>query len=238
MNVFITGVSGGLGSELARQFILRGYNVWGIGRRSPAPDDRFSGIKKFNYTRCDITKYNEIKETYEKMINSGFIPDIAIFCAGAAIDDVSDAGFSLEKMKENFEINFFGALVWIEMFLPHFIKRKKGIFAGISSMSVYRENHAQRIGYSASKIALDKAFENFGQEYFGSGVKFVVFNMGRMQEKPGFIGISYYKAAVLIFGVLRLKNIPRKVNIPFLQYLLTKMLQLIPDSLFCRYIRR
>ncbi len=239
MRVFITGVSQGLGQKLAIQFLASGDNVWGISRGRPDWLDRSSfSIKNFQYNSCDVTKHDEIEETFGGMLQSGFIPDIVILCAGCAFEDILETEFSLKKMRQNFELNLFGSLAWVELFLPFFLKRGRGIFAGISSMSVYRENHSRRVGYSASKAALNKTFENLNYEYRGTGVNFVVFNMGRMQEKAAKIGVSYSEAAFSISCFLRSKRIPKIVNIPFLQYVLTKILQWIPDWPFCQYIRK
>ena len=104
-------------------------------------------------------------------------------------------------------------------------------------MSVFIENHAKRTGYSASKLALNKTFENLRLEYLDTGVRFVIFNMGRMKEKKDLIGTSYSEAAALIVKILKENRRSNVFNIPFTQYLLTKIVQFVPKRMFGKYIR-
>lgn len=231
--IFISGASSGLGFHLARECISLGYTVWGIGRRKFDLDNIEPSLQKnFKYSLCDTTVKEQVKNTIEEMVRSNFIPDIAIFCAGSAVEDIREGNFELEKFKENFNVNLHGVLYWVELMLPFFLERNKGIFAGISSMSIYRENHNNRIGYSASKIALNKSFENLRLEYLNTGVKFVIFNMGRMKERNDLIGTSYAKAAALIVKILKSGKCSNTVNIPRTQYFLTKLAQFIPEEIF------
>ncbi len=239
MKIFITGVSSGLGICLAEKFLACGDEVWGIGRRKFV----LAGVdvelqQRFKYLRCDTTRHNQVRNTFEDMVKADFIPDIVIFCAGGVTDDITEDIVRLDRFKENFNLNLFGILYWIELLTPYFLKRNRGIFSGISSMSIYRENHKNRIGYSASRIALNKAFENLNLEYLNTGIEFVIFNMGRIQERSGIIGTSYSKAACKVFKILNTGKISKSVNIPFSQYILTRMAQYIPDKIFRNYLMK
>ncbi len=238
MKIFISGASGGLGLALAEDLIRRGNAVWGIGRRVV---DTFRAEtlspELFRYSVCDTTDATQVQNVFNKMLEENFIPDIAVFCAGGATEDIEGKDFKIDKFRENFNVNLFGALCWVELLLPHFIKRNKGIFAGISSMSTYRENHEKRIGYSASKAALNKSFENLRMQYINTALKFVIFNMGRMREKRTLIGTSYAAAARFISEDLRARKTGGTVNIPFSQYFLTRMTQFLPDKLYHKLFR-
>lgn len=235
MKIFITGASKGLGFYLAEELLIRQHAVWGIGRSEFKGDNLTFPTERFKYTRCDTTINEETENTFAEMVKSDFIPDIVVFCAGAASEDIKNGNFAVDRFKLNFNNNLFGVMNWVELFLPYFIRRKKGAFAGISSMSIYRENHRNRIGYSVSKLSLNKAFENLQLEYLSTGIKFSIFNIGRLNEKRGFIGISYKKAAALIAKILETKNIPNIINMPFSQLVLTKIAKYIPDKIFCKY---
>ena len=142
------------------------------------------------------------------------------------------------KFQENFQANLFGVLFWIERFLPYFIEGRKGTFAAISSMSVYRETHKDRVGYSASKKALNKTFENLRLAYSECGIRFVILNMGRMQKERDIVGISYSEAANKIYNILKFGNHSGTLNIPLFQYVLTRAVCWVPDVFFKRYIMR
>ncbi|MFH1305595.1 MAG: SDR family NAD(P)-dependent oxidoreductase [Candidatus Omnitrophota bacterium] len=239
MKVFISGVSSGLGLALAEDLIRRGNAVWGIGRRAVdtfRTETLSSGL--FRYFECDTTDGAQVKNVFNKMLEEDFIPDTAVFCAGSATDDIVEKDFRGDKFRENFNVNLFGALCWVELLLPHFIKRNKGIFAGISSMSIFRENHEKRIGYSASRVALNKTFENLRMQYINTALEFVIFNMGRMREKRTLIGTSYAAAARFISEDLRARKTGGTVNVPFSQYLLTRMTEFLPDKVYHNFFRR
>lgn len=239
MKIFITGVSSGLGICLAKEFLACGDEVWGIGRRKfDLEGIDINPQQNLRYYQCDTTKDSQVQNTFEEMVKADYIPDIAIFCAGSAIDDIAEDNFRLDRFKENFSVNLFGILCWVELLLSYYLKRNKGVFAGISSMSVYRESRKDRIGYSASRIALNKTFENLHLEYLDTGVEFVIFNMGRMKERSGIIGTSYSKAAYTIVKMLKSGKHSKLVNIPFSQYLLTRMVQFIPEKIFKNYLMK
>lgn len=239
MKIFITGVSSGLGIYLAKEFLACGDKVWGIGRRKLDLEGIDVNLQQnLRYYQCDTTKDSQVQNTFEEMVKADYIPDIAIFCAGSAIDDIAEDSFRLVRFKENFSVNLFGTLCWVELLLPYFIRRDRGIFAGISSMSIYRESRKDRIGYSASRIALNKTFENLHLEYLDTGVEFAIFNMGRMKERSGIIGTSYSKAAYTIVKMLKSGKHSKLVNIPFSQYLLTRMVQFIPEKIFKNYLMK
>lgn len=232
-------MSDGLGLYLAQEFLESGGLVHGIGRReSPIIAHGEAHRNRFMYHQCDTTRDDQVQSTFESVIQEDFIPDIIVFCAGGATDDITGDKVSIDKFKENFELNLFGVLSWMELFLPHFIERGTGTFAAVSSMSIFRESRKDRIGYSASKTALNKTFENLRLAYWESGVRFIIFNMGRMQKKKGIIGVSYAKAANQICRIVKSDKLSATVNIPFSQYALTKMVQWVPERIFKRHLMK
>lgn len=239
MKILITGISGGLGLCLAKEFLASGDEVWGIGRREfklERADE--SQQKMFKYDQCDTSKSEQVKFIFNKMIKADYIPDKIIFCAGGATDDVTEKQFQIDRYIDNFYVNLFGILYWVDLFQPYFLKRNRGSFVAVSSMSIYRESRKNRIGYSASKIALNKTFENLCLEYIDGGVEFTIFNLGRMEKKNGLIGISYSKAAARICKIVKMAGYSKQINIPFTQYILTRMVQLIPRSLFKKFLMK
>lgn len=230
MKIFITGVSRGLGKALMNEFMERGHSVWGVAR------GEIEGCRAFFYSKCDISNPEEVRKVSQEMTQKGFIPDIIVLNAGCAVDDVS-CGIEYEKLKENFNINLFGSLNWVNEFLPIYLKAGKGTFAAISSLSIYRENHQNRIGYSASKLALNKVFENLRMQYYYLGIKFIIFCAGRMTAGKSFIGVTYSDAAKLIVDNLTSGKVNnRTIDFPLIQSYLTRLTRFIPDIVFKKYI--
>lgn len=237
MKVLLTGASKGLGIALVKEFASRGFEVWGVAR-SALDKSRVEGVKGFTYSPCDCSIESDVRRLASDMKKKGFIPDVVIFNAGSAIDDVADR-VELDKFKRNFEVNLFGSIAWMEEFLPLFLKRGSGVFAAISSLSVYRENHKNRIAYSSSKLALSKAFENLRMQYFSTGVNFVCFHPGRMSEvKTSLIGTTYADSARIIAENTLKKDPPSRVDFPALHYYLTRLTAFVPDAVYFKHIFR
>lgn len=230
MNVFITGVVSGLGKMLAREFLDKGYRVWGVDiRKLENPQ------KNFYYSICDVTKSEDVNRVYEEMRSKDFIPDIVILNAGIMKDDMNYQ-FSCSIFKEVFTVNLFGVINWIDMFLPVFLKRKKGIFVAISSLSAYRAINFNKIAYPSSKAALSMVFQAFRFQLASSGLRFITFHIGRMKEKGKLLQISYQKAAKKIATHLYLSRKADVVDFPFIPTLLTKISKYFPDVFISRML--
>lgn len=244
MNVLITGTSRGLGAALVKYYLGRGDRVWGVGRSAVDTGED----EGYTYSACDVKKRDDVRRVIAEMGEADFVPDLVILNAGAATDDAgadSDAGLDLEKFTDNFQMNLFGSIYWVEELLPGFLKRGSGRFAAVSSLSVLIENHAGRVGYSASKAALAKTFENLRTEYFGSGVGFTVFYAGRMTEEGSLLGTTYDGAARLVARTMGCGESgdcgdsaapPASVSFPTIQYLLTRVLTFVPTRVFRKYV--
>lgn len=236
MNVFITGASNGLGKSLLKEFASRGCSVWGIARRS-SQESQFPHDTpgKWRYSQCDTTDAEAVKKTVRDMLVADFVPDVAILNVGHAFDD-ADTTFDYDAFKDNFNVNLFGAMNWVNELLPVYLARKKGVFVAISTLSVFRENHRNRVAYSASKSALSTVFENLRLQYYPADIKFVVVHAGRMSnERSFFIGATYDEAARLIAKRLLCGNMPTTINFPLLQCMLTRLSRLIPDGIYHKY---
>ena len=230
MKVFITGVTSGLGKVLVKEFLNRGYRVWGIGRKH-LEDSK----ENFCYSICDVSKEEDVKRVYEEMENKDFVPDIIILNAGMMKNDLISQ-FSYPVFKETFDINLFGAIKWIDVFLPLFLKRKKGTFAAISSLSAYRALVINKIAYPGSKAALSMVFEGFRLQVPSSGIRFITFHVGPMGEGRSLFQIGYQKAAEKIVNHLCRNKKNDVVNFPFIPTLITKISRFFPDGLLSKKI--
>lgn len=235
MRVLITGASSGLGKSMMNEFVSRGCSVWGVARRNIEGllvAHRRQG--EWFYSQCDTTDAEAVREAVKDMLAAGFMPDIVILNAGAAFEDVN-TGIDYDSFKENFNLNLFGAMNWVNEILPIYLANNKGMFVAISTLSVFRENHRNKVAYSSAKSALSTAFENLRLQYYSSGLRFVVVHAGRMSNKRSLLGTTYNEAAKLIADKLMSANVPHAIDFPLFQSLLTKLSRLIPDGLFYKY---
>jgi len=240
MKILIVGASRGLGLEILKQTLNKKHSVWAASRTALELINIDPNLKaNIRYTQADFTDKSQINSLYNSLISSKFIPEAVIFCLGKAIDDIEKNNLDTTSYINNFRLNLFGTIDLIALLIPHFIERNQGIFAVISSMSTIRENHSLRIGYSASKSALNKTFENLSMQYLNYGLTFLTFNMGRLSEKKnGIVGISYNKAAKKILEYLQKRKRSAVINIPYFQYFLTILTKFLPKKIYSKYLFR
>jgi dehydrogenase/reductase SDR family member 7B len=76
---------------------------------------------------------------------------------------------SIEVDRKLMEVNFFGTVALTKALLPHFLKRKSGHFAVISSL-VGKFGSPYRSAYAASKHALHGFFDSLRAELFKENI--------------------------------------------------------------------
>lgn len=235
MNIFISGVSSGLGLQLCKESLQHGNAVWGIGRRKFNLDHLKGDVgKNFNYLQCDVTNKQQVKGVFEKMRESAFIPDVVILNAALMNKDISNNEFDHLKFKEVFNVNLYGAINIIDETLPIFQNAGKGIFIGISSLAALRGIVDQKIAYPGSKAALNMVFEAFRLQMDTSNIRFIIINLGPMNSEGGFLKASYEQAGKKVISLIHKK---KNINYyPILPFLAISLLRFIPDRLIHKYL--
>lgn len=232
MKIFITGTSSGLGKLLASGFYARGHSVWGAGRRQMDETG-----DKFHYSVCDISKPEDIDKVYQELENSAFIPDIVILNAAAMDDDLGPL-FSYSIFQEVFNINLFGAISWVNKFLPLFLARRSGKFVAISSLAARRALGVNKIAYPSSKAALSMAFESFRLQINCPELRFITFHIGPLSEKTSLLKTSYQKASGKIIDHLCRDKKADVVDFPFIPTLITEISTFFPDRCIAKILSR
>ncbi|MDZ7784112.1 MAG: SDR family NAD(P)-dependent oxidoreductase [Halioglobus sp.] len=146
MRVFITGVSSGIGRELARQLIDDGHEVWGIARRVEAMAALAEelGGARFRYSGCDIADPAACAAVRREMDAADYLPDAIVLNAGLDLDDAPpglDAAQSARIMRTNYD----GAHYWVAAFIEPFLRRGSGQFVAISSILAHWPDSGQRV---------------------------------------------------------------------------------------------
>lgn len=229
MRIFITGVSRGLGLALTRLFLSQGHSVVGVGRSEfnlQLIDKKCQSL--FAHYTCDITIPDQVDRIFEILDRNHFVPDVVVLNAGTMEDDITDKGFDFEKFQRVMEINCTSQIRWVGKFIPIFQKQGHGILIGISSLAAMRGVVCSKVAYSASKSALNMAFEGFRLLLGDAPVRFITVNLGRMDEKRGLLKASYDQTAKKIASLIDRRC--SVVNFPFLISLLWHFSKLFSDS--------
>lgn len=171
--VLVTGATGGLGAAIAREFVAQGWRVYASDEREPRDEIRrdLSGIF---ILRMDITSDVSVQKVYNLFKKMGIILDLIINNAG--IDryfPLSEA--PVERFREVFEVNVFGAYRVNQIFLP-LMRQPGGRIVHIGSESY--QLTVPFLPYPLSKNLLERYAKVLRQELRYSGIDVVVIRPG------------------------------------------------------------
>lgn len=134
--VLITGCSdGGIGSALAIIFQKRGFHVFATAR-NPSKMKSLDGLSNVTLLALDVVKSDDIKAAVEAVTkHTGGTLNYLVSNAGRnhfmpILDE------DLDRVRDLFEINFYGPIALTQAFAPLLIKAK-GMAVYITSISGY-----------------------------------------------------------------------------------------------------
>lgn len=190
----ITGVSSGLGKELATIIHQNGEQVIGIVRKEKDKtkiEEELKGAKVYILDLLDSEKIelvvNEILKNEKKI-------DVLVNNAGYGlfgfVEEVND-----EELLNQFKVNFFSVWKIIQKMLPSMRQQESGLIINISS----RLGLVAGVGnaaYAATKFATEGMSEALAQEVRNFGIKVMIVEPGPMRTY--FFGSSVNFASTVI----------------------------------------
>ncbi|MFZ1291113.1 MAG: SDR family NAD(P)-dependent oxidoreductase [Melioribacteraceae bacterium] len=233
--VLITGASTGIGKELSAQLISKNVKLALVARRENLLHEYFEENDNVQILKCDVSKKDEVKSAYQKIIEKFGRIDVAIL----------NAGFSARMLVENFDskiaettfgANVFGIIYWVEQLIPKFMKRKDGIIVGVSSLADSK-GYSKSGFYSASKAAATIYLEGLRTELIDYNVKVLTVRPGfvktlmtdKNEFKMPFMMSTEKAAKIIIAGIEKEK---RMIQFPWQMVLITRLIPFIPSSLY------
>ena len=175
--IWITGASSGIGKALAEKFASEGWTVAASARRKEILDEMSSHENIFSYP-LDVTNQDQIKISFEKIIEDFNGLDLCVFSSGT-YDPKLEQEINVKQNKFVMETNFFGVLYCINAVENYFKNKKNGHISIVSSVAAYR-GLPNSSGYGPSKAALTNLTESL---YFD----FKKHNVRISLVSPGFI---------------------------------------------------
>ena len=173
MNILVTGVSKGVGLEIASVLLEQGHIVYGISRSKT--DEMIILLSKytsnFHHLQYDLEDVTNVhKVVFKQFVNNkiplhGFVNNAAL-----AYDDIITNlnEFELEKM---FRVNTFTPMMMTKYVIRNMIvNRLKGSILHISSISVHTGYKGLAM-YAASKGALEAFSKNTAREWGEKGIR-------------------------------------------------------------------
>jgi len=159
MNVLITGTSSGIGHGLAKEFIKRSANVWGISRREVK---ELTTAENYYHLNLDLTNFDQVKKQLPKFIGGLKRLDLVILNAGILGDIKWMKEIDVEEMKQVMEINVWANKVLLDILFDKFNTIKQVI--GLSSKASLRSSPGWG-PYSMSKAGLNMLLNIYSKEY-------------------------------------------------------------------------
>jgi NAD(P)-dependent dehydrogenase (short-subunit alcohol dehydrogenase family) len=174
---FITGCSSGLGRALVDAALERGDRVYATARNVSSLE---SLAERWPQTfRCavlDVTDPQLIKSSVEDAIRHFAKLDVVVNNAGYGLVGALEES-TTDQIRQNFEVNFFGALEVIKCALPFFRESKSGHVLNISAAAAI-SNYAGFGIYGAAKCALEGMSESLALEGRSFGLKVTIVEPG------------------------------------------------------------
>ena len=174
---FITGVSTGIGRELAEQAALAGNTVIGTVRKQ----DQIEGVnnlvngKTFGYI-LDVNDHAKVTEVITEVSTKFGKIDVLVNNAGyglfGGIEEVT-----MQECRDQMETNFFSALAVTQAVLPIMRAQKSGHIFQVSSIAGLTGTPGLGI-YNASKHALEGFTEALYHELEGFNIKVTLVEPG------------------------------------------------------------
>lgn len=172
--VFI--VTGG-GSGLGRKLVL---NLLAKGAKIAAVDFRESGLKKttdlaknlasnLSTHHLDVADRKAVEKLPQEIIKIHGQIDGIINNAGIIQPFVTINELDFDNIEHIINVNFYGSLNFIKVFLPYLLKRPEAKIVNISSMGGFFPFPGQSI-YGASKAALKLMTEGLYAELLGTSI--------------------------------------------------------------------
>jgi short-subunit dehydrogenase len=148
--VLITGVSGGIGKAIVYQLLLRtDIQIIGLGRTNPEIKNQ-----QFTFIKMDLSDPESIRRVITQLEKERI--DVFINNAGSGIRGTIEE-LPIEKIKDQFEINFFSPVIILQKLLPNFIANQS-IIINIGALGALIETPTMGY-YTVSKLAYSKLLE-------------------------------------------------------------------------------
>ena len=233
--IWITGASSGIGKALAEKFASEGWKVAASARRKEILDEMSSHKNIFSYP-LDVTNQDQIKISFEKIIEDFNGLDLCVFSSGT-YDPKLEQEINVKQNKFVMETNFFGVLYCINAVENYFKNKKDGHISIVSSVAAYR-GLPNSSGYGPSKAALTNLTESLYFDFKKHNVRISLVSPGFIKtpltdknEFPmPFIKSPKFAAEKMFYGLTKSKAF--EIHFPKALTILLKIFRVLPYKIY------
>ena len=179
--VLVTGASSGIGLAIAKEFINKGFKVYGTTRNPEKIEMEYTG--KIVFLPLEITDQQSRKTCVEQILNLEGNIDILVNNAGyGQMGPLAE--MPVEIMRKQFDVNLIGPASITQMVIPAMVKQKSGMIVNICSISGVMPS-AFAGTYCASKAALNAWSDSLRMELKPFGIKVITVQPGAILSNFG-----------------------------------------------------
>lgn len=238
----VTGASSGIGKEISREMLKKGWKVIGIARR----EEKLKELKgefrdSFVYFKCDVSDLDQVTKISEKIKKQGLKPTLFFLNAGAGDPEVKFQLF-VKNQKQVFDTNYFGVISWVENWLNEVKNYGGGNFVATSSIASIISGPGGS-GYGASKAAINLCFRSLGLQYYSDKIGFSVVLPGPVDtdmlkgvvKKLPFTHTAEYEAKYIVKKVFERK---RQIEPSLFYSCVVRVLSWLPDKVLLKFYEK
>ncbi len=186
--ILITGSSNGFGRLSAETLARQGHTVFAslrdsAGRNAPKRDQLQNLATQQNLALhvidLDVTDDASVERAVAQVIDQAGRIDVLVNNAGVMYGGVTE-GYSLEQVRAQMEVNFFGVVRLNRAVLPHMRRAGRGLLLHVSSLAGGLVFPFFGL-YCASKAALEALAESYYYELASLGIDSIIVEPGPFQ---------------------------------------------------------
>lgn len=178
--ILVTGTSTGFGKLTTITLAQAGHNVIaamrGVNGKNAAVAQELSAMPNIEVVELDVTSDDSVKAAFEKVLTKYGHIDVLVNNAAVSGFGLVE-GYSLDRVRQMFEVNFYGVLRTYQAVLPSMRKQKSGLIINITSGA---SGHTLpfMVPYLASKFGVESITEGIQDELIEYGIENVSIQPG------------------------------------------------------------
>ena len=178
--LLVTGAGRGIGRELCKQALAKGWTIYGSARSDKACEELDAALPGVSILQFDVTDHNAI-EAIGKALDKPI--DILINNAGIlGPENQTTSDMDFDGFRDVMEVNVLAPLKIAQTFYPHLKRSSNARLINISSQ-LGRTGYAatDMVAYRASKAALNKVTQAQASDFQEDGITCVAMHPGYVQ---------------------------------------------------------
>lgn len=236
-SVLLLGATSDMAVAVARIFAKDSYDIILAGRDIETLAAIKADIEIRNKVRCEAVPFDALNFSSHKVFvdNLPLFPDITV-CAFGYLGDQEKAETEWIEAERIIETNYVGAVSALNIIAELYIKEKKGIIAGISSVAGERGRQSNYI-YGSAKAAFTAYLSGLRNRLYKYGVHVVTIQPGFVYSKmtahvklPKLLTATPEQVAVSVkTAIIKKRNI---IYIKWFWRWIMLIIKIIPETVF------